>query len=77
MKIKAILFDIIGTTVLEKDPNLINSCFENAFRQNNVKVEAAQIKANRGKDKSEIIKNILILSATSCQTNTRFIYKKC
>jgi phosphoglycolate phosphatase-like HAD superfamily hydrolase len=59
MKIKAILFDIIGTTVLEKDPNLINSCFENAFRQNNVKVEAAQIKANRGKDKSEIIKNIL------------------
>lgn len=59
MNIKAILFDIIGTIVLEKNSHVINDCFENAFKENNIDVAAAQIKSSRGKDKSEIIKTIL------------------
>jgi phosphonoacetaldehyde hydrolase len=59
MNIRAILFDIIGTTVLENNSQVINDCLKSAFRQNNIDVVTYQIKANRGKDKSEIIENIL------------------
>lgn len=59
MIIKAVLFDIIGTLVIEKDSSLINKSFVNAFRENNIPVESNFIRSHRGKDKSEIIKNIL------------------
>ena len=59
MKIKAVLFDVIGTTVKEDDPNVIMKCFEKAFTDNHILFNAELIKANRGKDKIEMI-NLVI-----------------
>jgi beta-phosphoglucomutase-like phosphatase (HAD superfamily) len=57
--INAILFDLIGTTVLEKDPDMINNCFVRAFANQGIAVTDNLIKANRGKDKGEMIGLIL------------------
>lgn len=59
MSIKAVLFDFIGTTVIEKDPSALNRCFVKAFSDHNIKVDTDLIKANRGKDKKEMIEGIL------------------
>lgn len=59
MLFKAVLFDVIGTTVKEKDPETINRCFLKAFTDNNVIADRELFKANRGKDKLEIIRLIL------------------
>ena len=56
---KAVLFDVIGTTVKEKDPETINNCFLKAFADNNVSADIQFFKANRGKDKLELIHLIL------------------
>lgn len=58
MKIKAVLFDFIGTTVLEKG-DVINSAFEKAFHQEGVQIDSKVLNQNRGKDKHEIIDLIL------------------
>lgn len=57
--ITAILFDFIGTTVLEKDSSMINYCFIRAFASQGVIVNDDLIKSNRGKDKAEMIGLIL------------------
>jgi phosphonoacetaldehyde hydrolase len=67
MRIKAILFDLIGTTVIEKDPLLINHCLEKAFKDHKIPVNMDLITANRGKDKYEMIKIILEQSGHSLQ----------
>lgn len=59
MAIKAILFDVIGTTVLETNPLLINQCFERSFSEYNIQVPGELIQAIRGKDKKEAITSIL------------------
>ncbi|MEO5782712.1 MAG: HAD-IA family hydrolase [Ginsengibacter sp.] len=59
MVCKAVLFDVIGTTVKEKDPETINNCFLKAFTDNNVIADGDLFKANRGKDKLEVIRLIL------------------
>ena len=61
----AILFDFIGTTVKEKDPEIVNNCFEKAFAENNVPVEMSFLKKQRGKDKKLIIEEILRLQNMS------------
>lgn len=53
--IQAVLFDLIGTTVKEEDPDTINNCFEEAFADNQITVDKAFIRENRGKDKADII----------------------
>jgi len=58
MKIKAVLFDFIGTTVLEKG-DIINQAFTNAFHQEGVFIDSVVLNQNRGKDKHEIINLIL------------------
>jgi beta-phosphoglucomutase-like phosphatase (HAD superfamily) len=58
-KIRAVLFDMIGTTVLENDPTVISLCFGNAFRENSVEVHDDQIQNVRGMDKLEAIELIL------------------
>jgi phosphonatase-like hydrolase len=55
----AVLFDVIGTTVKENDSETINRCFLKAFADNNVVADRDLFKANRGKDKLEIIRLIL------------------
>src|SRR5689334_24881039 len=57
--IRAVLFDFIGTTVLERDSNMINSCFADAFLDHGIKVSKEIIKAGRGKDKREMITGVL------------------
>jgi phosphoglycolate phosphatase-like HAD superfamily hydrolase len=58
MKIKAVLFDFIGTTVLEKD-DVINNAFKNAFSQVGIPFDSEMLHRNRGRDKREIIDSIL------------------
>lgn len=59
MKIEAVLFDMIGTTVQEKIPNTICNCFRLAFKKYGVIPDDAIIRANRGKDKMVMINIIL------------------
>jgi HAD superfamily hydrolase (TIGR01549 family) len=58
-KIRAILFDLIGTTVLEKDARTVSTCFERSFLQHGVDVDSAQIQKVRGLDKLGAIELIL------------------
>jgi pyrophosphatase PpaX len=58
MKIKAVLFDFIGTTVLEKG-DIINHAFANAFHQEGVQMDSEILNQNRGRDKHEIIDLVL------------------
>lgn len=51
----AVLFDFIGTTVLERDPTLINRCFEQAFHTVSGLLNSSFIQANRGRSKREVI----------------------
>jgi HAD superfamily hydrolase (TIGR01549 family) len=57
--IKAVLFDVIGTTVLERDPSLINTCFVSSFRDNGVSVSETEIRSIRGMNKEEAIQKLL------------------
>jgi phosphonoacetaldehyde hydrolase len=59
MSIKGVIFDFIGTTVIEKDPSVLNRCFAGAFNDHDVMAGIEIIKANRGKDKKEMIEEIL------------------
>ncbi len=59
MKIEAILFDVIGTTVKERVPGTISLCMQSAFENNGVVVDKSVIDQNRGKDKVEMINNVL------------------
>ena len=58
MAIKGILFDMIGTTVMEKDSSVINRCFTIAFKIHGIDTAEEIIKNNRGKDKREVITTI-------------------
>jgi len=55
MKCEAVLFDFIGTTVKEREPETIMRCFEKAFFDHNIPFIPELIRANRGKDKMEMI----------------------
>jgi phosphonatase-like hydrolase len=59
MKIEVILFDVIGTTVREKDPNTINNCLLLAFTENEVMVDIETLKLYRGLDKKDMINTIV------------------
>jgi phosphonatase-like hydrolase len=57
--IRAVLFDVIGTTVKEKDPAIINRCFEQAFLNQGLTPDPAVLIANRGRNKREMISIML------------------
>jgi HAD superfamily hydrolase (TIGR01549 family) len=59
MAIKAVLFDFIGTTVLEKNNDVVLTCFQYAFADFDIAVDKEFIKAHRGKDKNEMIAEVL------------------
>ena len=54
--IKAVLFDFIGTTVKEADPDVINNCFESAFADNNIPVNIAALKKRGVRTKKSLSK---------------------
>ncbi len=60
MIINGVLFDFIGTTVIETDPSMLNDCFVRGFKDHGVQVSSDIIRANRGKDKQEMIRDILV-----------------
>jgi len=59
MVITAVFFDFIGTTVLEKNNDVVLTCFQNAFDDFGIKVEKATLKEHRGKDKDQMIAEVL------------------
>lgn len=59
MPVTAVLFDFMGTTAIEKKPELIHRCFIKAFEGHDVHVADEMIRMNRGKDKKEMIATIL------------------
>ena len=54
MKVSAVLFDFIGTTVIENIPNTIARCFEQTFKKFGMQMPTGFIEANRGKNKREV-----------------------
>jgi HAD superfamily hydrolase (TIGR01549 family) len=59
MAITAVFFDFIGTTVLEKNNDVVLSCFQKAFDDFSVKVEKSTLQQHRGRDKAEMIVEVL------------------
>jgi pyrophosphatase PpaX len=59
MAIKAVLFDVIGTTILESQPNLVADLFHNSFRSWGIQVTDEEIQRIRGKEKKEAIGTLL------------------
>lgn len=49
MKYKGVLFDLNGTTVLEKDPQLVLNCFEYAFKDHGISISKELIKITAAK----------------------------
>lgn len=60
MVIQAILFDFVGTTVSEKE-NVIVKCFQQSFVDHGLNVTEDVIQERRGKNKDEMIEDILLL----------------
>jgi phosphoglycolate phosphatase-like HAD superfamily hydrolase len=52
---RAILFDLIGTTIRERDPETINRCFHEALAAQGVTPDQDFIRQHRGKNKREVI----------------------
>jgi len=59
MAIKAVFFDFIGTTILEKNNDVVITCFQLAFDDFGIKIEKEILKQHRGKNKREMISEIL------------------
>src|SRR5215467_4293805 len=62
IRITAVFFDFIGTTILEKNNDVVLSCFQNAFDDFGVKVDKQTLQEHRGKRKDIMIADILKLS---------------
>ena len=60
--IKAVLFDMIGTTVKTSSPDFIIDCFRKAFSEFNIKADEEMLKSNRGKDKRAMIEEVLAVN---------------
>lgn len=59
MAITAVFFDFIGTTVLEKNNDVVLTCFQKAFDDYGIAVEKDLLKKHRGRNKNEMIAEIL------------------
>lgn len=60
MEVRAVLFDLIGTTVREKDPSTVERCVQMAFADYNIKLPPDLVKNHRGKSKREMISTLLL-----------------
>jgi HAD superfamily hydrolase (TIGR01549 family) len=71
MAITAVFFDFIGTTVIEKNSDVVLTCFQNAFADAGVQADKLVLQEHRGKDKSEMIIEVLKSSKKELKhTNT-------
>jgi HAD superfamily hydrolase (TIGR01549 family) len=60
MDVRAVLFDLIGTTVKETDRSTIERCMQLAFADHNIKLPSHLIRGHRGKSKREVISTLLL-----------------
>jgi HAD superfamily hydrolase (TIGR01549 family) len=60
MEVKAVLFDLIGTTVREKDPATVERCIQKAFADHHITLRPELIRRQRGKSKREMISTLLL-----------------
>lgn len=58
--IRAVLFDLIGTTVKTSDTDFVLTCFKNAFLEHGTEPDIQFLKSNRGKSKLLMIQEVLI-----------------
>jgi phosphonoacetaldehyde hydrolase len=65
MAITAVFFDFIGTTVLEKHSDVVLTCFQKAFDDYGITVEKTVLQEHRGKDKKEMITEVVKTSGKS------------
>lgn len=56
---KAVLFDMIGTTIKTSAPDYIVDCFKKSFAAVDIQPDESLIKSSRGKDKMIMIKEML------------------
>jgi phosphonoacetaldehyde hydrolase len=59
MAITAVFFDLIGTTILEKNNDVVIHCFQKAFDDYGITVEKETLQQHRGKNKEQMIAEIL------------------
>src|SRR6187402_812041 len=59
MAITAVFFDFIGTTILEKNHDVVLTCFQKAFDDYGIEVNKEVLKVHRGKDKKEMINEVI------------------
>lgn len=59
MAITAVFFDFIGTTVLEKNNDVVLTCFQKAFHDFGITVDKEILHVNRGKAKDQMIADVL------------------
>lgn len=59
MAITAVFFDFIGTTVLEKNNDVVLTCFQKAFADFGITIEKDILHVNRGKEKGQMIADLL------------------
>lgn len=59
MAITAVFFDFIGTTVLERNNDVVLACFQKAFSDFGITVGKDVLQLNRGKEKSQLITEVL------------------
>lgn len=58
-KIKAVLFDMIGTTVKTSSPDFIIDCLKKAFAAYHIQADEEVLRNSRGKNKMTMIKDVL------------------
>ena len=68
--IKAVLFDVIGTTVLERSPDIVQQAFHRAFADSGVRVGSEEIQSIRGMNKDTAIKHVLNVHGFSPSLST-------
>jgi phosphonatase-like hydrolase len=57
--IRVVLFDFIGTTVIETQPDVIAHCFKHAFAKNGISISQDFIQTNRGRNKRDVVRDAL------------------
>jgi HAD superfamily hydrolase (TIGR01549 family) len=73
MAITAVFFDFIGTTVLEKNNDVVLTCFQNAFSDFGIKVEKEFLRSHRGKNKDEMIAEVLKSSKKDLKQKSKIL----
>src|ERR1041384_1037634 len=73
MAITAVFFDFIGTTILENNNDVVLTCFQKAFDDFSVNVDKKTLQQHRGKDKEEMILEVLKAAKREPKIKTKIL----